>query len=148
MKEGVKRIMDKEAINKRLKELANTSKRSKAARLRDVLESVETALAAGVSRASILEELNKNGLDMSLLTFETTMKRLRKKSREKTATTLAKSANPLHGQITKPMEVKETQQEDEPELSGEGSHNPADLDAIMGSLPDLSALAKLRKKRK
>ena len=44
-------FMDKKAVSERLRALASDDqKRSKAARLRDVIDDVETALAAGVSR--------------------------------------------------------------------------------------------------
>ena len=72
--------MDRKAIAERLRALASDDKkRSKAARLRDVIDDVEAALAAGVPRASVVEELTKHGLEMTLATFETTLKRIRQK---------------------------------------------------------------------
>ena len=74
------RKMDRKAIAERLRALASDDKkRSKAARLRDVIDDVEAALAAGVPRASVVEELTKHGLEMTLATFETTLKRIRQK---------------------------------------------------------------------
>ena len=137
--------MDKKAIAERLRALASDdSKRSKAARLRDVIDDVEFALAAGVTRSSVLEELAAHGLEMTLATFDTTLKRIRQK-RNKTSITSLKP----QGQPTKPREappVEET--ETESVSSVVGSHNPADLDKIIGSKPDLEALAKLAKRTK
>lgn len=140
--------MDRKAIAERLRALASDDKkRSKAARLRDVIDDVEAALAAGVPRAAVVEELAKHGLEMTLVTFETTLKRIRQK-RGKPSITAAKSANPP-GQPSQPREalpVVET--EPEAESDGDGSHNPADLDKIIASKPDLAALAKLAKRKK
>jgi hypothetical protein len=72
-----------QALIDRLRALADDdSKRSKAARLRSLFDEVEKAMAAGVYRAAIVEELSKCGLPMSLSTFETNLKRIRKKRRE------------------------------------------------------------------
>lgn len=140
--------MDRKAIAERLRALASDDKkRSKAARLRDVIDDVEAALAAGVPRASVVEELSKHGLEMTLATFETTLKRIRQKRGKATITT-AKSASPP-GQPSKPIAtVPVVEDEPEAESSGVGSHNPADLDKIIGSKPDLAALAKLAKRTK
>lgn len=140
--------MDRKAIAERLRALASDDKkRSKAARLRDVIDDVEAALAAGVPRASVVEELSKHGLEMTLATFETTLKRIRQK-RGKASITAAKSASPT-GQPSKPSTAAPVvEAEPEAESSGGGSHNPADLDKIIGSKPDLAALAKLAKRTK
>lgn len=115
--------MDRKAIAERLRALASDDKkRSKAARLRDVIDDVEAALAAGVSRASVVEELSKHGLEMTLATFETTLKRIRQK-RGKASITAAKSASPP-GQPLKPRTAAPVvEAEPEAESSG-GSHNP------------------------
>jgi len=141
--------MDKKAIAERLRALASDdNKRSKAARLRDVIDDVEFALAAGVNRSSVLEELATYGLEMTLATFDTTMKRIRQK-RNKTSIASVKSVSQPQGQPTKPREappVEETETDSESTVVG--SHNPADLDKIIGSKPDLEALAKLAKRTK
>ena len=139
--------MDKKAIAERLRALASDdNKRSKAARLRDVIDDVEFALAAGVTRSSVLEELAAHGLEMTLATFDTTLKRIRQK-RNKTSITSVKSISQSQGQPTKPHEVPPVV-ETESVSSLVGSHNPADLDEIIGSKPDLAALAKLAKRTK
>ena len=132
----------------RLRALASDDKkRSKAARLRDVVDDVEAALAAGVQRALVVEELAKHGLEMSLATFETTLRRIRQK-RGKASITAAKPANPP-GWAASPgtaMPVEEAGRE--AESSGAGSHDPADLDKIIRSRPDLNALAKHAKRNR
>lgn len=132
--------MDKNAIAERLRALATDSKnRSKAAQLRDVIADVEAALAAGVSRIKIVEVLAENGLEMTLATFETTLKRIRKKNRVRSVP-------------AKQTSTTKNQTDDESELIESGvaavSHNPADIDAIVSSNPNLEALAKLSKKDK
>ena len=74
--------MNREALAAKLRTLAQSDEaRSKTARLRDVIEDVETALAAGVSRERIVQELGRHGLEMSLATFAGTLRRLRKRRR-------------------------------------------------------------------
>jgi hypothetical protein len=135
--------MDKKTITERLRALAsNDKKRSKTARLRDVIDDVEAALAAGVTRAAVHEEL-KAHLDMSFQTFVGTLQRIR-----------AKRGKPQQAQATavlKPVAKPEASKTVEPELqesqAAQVSHNPADIDKIMGSNPDLQTLAKLGKRK-
>lgn len=133
--------MDRKAIAKRLQALAaEDTKRSKAARLRDVLADVEAALAAGVARTRIRQELEAQGLKMTLATFDTTLARLRKQ-RQQAGKDSAQAAGPgqppaddakAAGART-PLEAQ--------------SHSPAALDKIIRSTPDLAALARMAKKR-
>lgn len=140
--------MDRKAIAEQLRALASDDKkRSKAARLRDVIEDVEGALAAGVPQATVVETLASHGLEMTLKSFKTTLGRIRQK-RAKASITAAKSASPA-GQPSKPNTAAPVVEvEPEAKSSGGGSHNPADLDKIIGSKPDLEALAKLAKRTK
>jgi len=70
--------MDRDKAADRLRSLASDSaKRSKAAQVRDLFREIEGALAAGVSQATILEELRAMGLDVNPSTFRSTMRRLR-----------------------------------------------------------------------
>jgi hypothetical protein len=137
--------MDKKIVAERLKALAKAdASRSKAARLRDILEDVEMALAAGAKRIDVLAELEAHGLSMSLATFETTLKRLRAKRRQ-TATPISAISDrtsvstrpaarlPIPGQA---------------EAKSHPSHDPADLDRIIATQPDLAALARLAKRSK
>jgi hypothetical protein len=135
--------MDKKAVAERLQALAKADEnRSKAARLRDILEDVEMALAAGAKRIDVLAELEAQGLRMSLATFETTLKRLRAKRRQTatpssatsnrtTCSTWITATSPVLGQAT---------------TKPQPSHDPADLDRIIATRPDLAALARLAKR--
>ncbi|MEJ7806874.1 MAG: hypothetical protein WKG03_13260 [Telluria sp.] len=73
--------MNKDTLTAELLCLAQASPddptRSKAARLRAVLPEVEAALAAGTSRARVLETLHAHGLEMTHAVFNTTLRRLR-----------------------------------------------------------------------
>lgn len=139
--------MDRKAIAERLRALASDDKkRSKAARLRDVIDDVEAALAAGVPRSSVVDELAAQGLEMSLATFETTLKRIRLK-RGKPQITPVSSVIPSQGKPAKPSEAPPVVEPETESDSVIGSHNPADLDKIIGSKPDLAALAKLAKRK-
>ena len=139
--------MDRKAIAERLRALASDDKkRSKAARLRDVIDDVEAALAAGVPRSSVVDELAAQGLQMSLATFETTLKRIRLK-RGKPQITPVASVIPSQEKPAKPSEAPPVVEPETESDSVIGSHNPADLDKIIGSKPDLAALAKLAKRK-
>jgi hypothetical protein len=128
--------MDKIAVAQSLRALAADNKgRSKTARLRDVLDDVEAALAAGVPRSAVLQTLAQHGLDMTLATFETTLRRLRRKR--------AGPGTPAPGQPAGTLLSGATPSEP----GTPGSHNPADIDRILGSTPNLDALAKIGKRK-
>jgi hypothetical protein len=128
--------MDKTLATKRLRALAlDDACRPMAARLRDVIDDVEAALAAGVTRVRVLEELRGLGLDMSLATFETTLRRIRAKD----GTRRKASSSPPSPSL--PRAASSTP------LALHASHRPSQLDQIIGSTPDLAALAKLGKRR-
>jgi hypothetical protein len=134
--------MDKRTVAERLQALATADEtRSKAARLRDVLDEVEKALAAGAKRVDVLAELEAQGLRMSLATFETTLKRLRAKrmravrpfpSAPYGSTSISRSASSTIDEKVK--------------IEPQPSHDPADLDRIIATRPDLAALAGLAKR--
>lgn len=142
-------IMDKKLASERLRALAsNDQNRSKAARLRDVIDDVEAVLAAGVTRADVVAELGALGLEMSLATFETTLKRLRqKRGKALSARTVPTGLAPtLHRQS---HEAAATAGSSAAASASAGrSHDPADLDKIIGDKPDLHALARLAKRNK
>jgi len=131
--------MDRKAIAKRLQALAaDDSIRSKAARFRDILDDVEMALAAGVSRTRIRQELEDQGLEMTLATFDTTLARLRKQ-RQRPGRGSPPAASQTPADVAAPAGAHTA-----PEAP---SHSPAALNKIMRSTPDLAALAKRAKKR-
>jgi len=140
--------MDRNAIAERLRALASDDKkRSKAAQLRDVIGDVEAALAAGVSRSLVVKELAAHGLEMTPATFETTLKRIRQKQ-GKPSITASKSVSPPPGEPTTPSQAPSVAPANIEAASAKGgSHDPAELDKIIGSKPDLEALAKLAKRK-
>lgn len=148
--------MTNKTVSERLRVLASDDKkRSKAARLRDVLNDVEAALAAGVTQASVVEVLKEGGLEMSMATFKNTLQRLRAKRGGKPSQPVAGSpaapAKPLAKPSSQsaPAPVQVPAQEEEEEVStAAASHNPKDIDNIMGATPDLDALAKLGRRKK
>ena len=72
--------MTNTTITEELRRLASDQMvRSQTARLRDVLDEVEAAVAAGVSHATILSALNERGFSMTPKSFADTLFRLRKK---------------------------------------------------------------------
>ncbi len=76
--------MSQQSLADALATLAASDKgRSETARLRDVIDQVEAALAAGVSRQAILEELHGRGFTMTMRGFETALYRLRKKRKQR-----------------------------------------------------------------
>lgn len=81
--------MQKNSVADVLRALATGDKaRSETARLRDVVDSVESALSAGVSRVAILDALHGQGFTMTLKSFESALYRIRKqreKAGQKTA---------------------------------------------------------------
>lgn len=71
--------METHNVAEALRSLAKGDKaRSETARLRDVIDEVEKALAAGVSRTAILDTLKAQGFTMSLKGFDTALYRIRK----------------------------------------------------------------------
>ena len=101
--------------------------RSETARLRDIVDEVEAALAAGVSRAAVLEALNAQGFTMTLKSFESALYRIRKK-RTQAAKPAAKIGQIGHGQAAEPASQPAQAPQQEP--AGEPQAritNPADI---------------------
>ena len=82
--------MGNKTLSENLQELASaaTDKRSKVARLRDVVDDVEAALAAGVRRSAVVEKLAEHGLEMTLSTFDSSLRRIRQKRVNKSVTSV------------------------------------------------------------
>ena len=108
-----------------LRALATGDKgRSETARLRDIVDEIEAALAAGVSRAAVLETLNAQGFTMTLKSFESALYRIRKK-RTQPAKPAAKIG---HDQAAEPASQPAQAPQQEP--AGEPQAritNPADV---------------------
>ena len=117
--------MTKDSVADVLRALATGDKsRSETARLRDIVDEVEAALAAGVSRAAVLEALNDQGFTMTLKSFESALYRIRKK-RTQPAKPAAKIG---HDQAAEPASQPAQAPQQEP--AGEPQAritNPADV---------------------
>ena len=147
--------MDKEQVIERLLALASSSSnRSKAAQLEDVIDGVETAMAKGVPRAEIVKCLSESGLEMSLLYFDTLLKRIRKKRKATLQTQRSPDrerpiANP--NQETQPVPDQTPKYDGLNQDTGEEPDNiqtifdPSDLRALLNKKVDLAALSQLGK---
>jgi len=71
--------MEMEQLTESLKALACSRARSETARLRDILDEIETALSAGVSRDAVFNTLREQGFRMTFKSFESALYRIRKK---------------------------------------------------------------------
>jgi hypothetical protein len=144
--------MDKNGLSERLKTVSgDDSKRSSSALLRDVIDDVEAALAAGVSRVVVVDELAAFGLAMSLSAFDTALHRIRKKNGKPSVkqVTSVKSNNQLVTKTIQPVNkpsMVELEDDEEPPLVV--SHDPRDIDAIMRSTPDLEYYAKIARENR
>lgn len=139
--------MTDKSLREKLIGLANNHLiRSKTARLREVLDGVETALSAGVSKENILKLLAEDGIIFTEGSFSTTLHRLRAEKKNEAP------SKPVSTQKATSKTIGEkpiiTPEEPQAEAVILGSHKPEDLNAIIGSTPDLDALAKLGKSNK
>lgn len=66
-----------------LQQLAQSDDRSKRARLSEIFDDVEAALAAGTTQKQVIATLEKNGLTFTLRSFETTYARIKKERKER-----------------------------------------------------------------
>ena len=132
--------MDLEAATQTLTSLtASSQRRTKTALLRSMLDQVEAAFAAGLTHATVLESLNQHGLDMNLATFEVTIRRLRTQKAKRVSV----SPPPSHPSPS-PAPLPPTAAEPK---APQGSLDPADLDAIFRSQPDMNKYAKIGRER-
>lgn len=133
-------MMDRKHIAEKLRKMAQKAEhRSKAAQLRDVIEDIDAAMAKGVSRKAIVNELAKNGLVMPLSTFDSILLRHRKKHGK---STLPGKKHPRSRPIPERPSLPE---EEEPETP---ASSPVALDDIINSTPDLAQYARLAKTNK
>lgn len=113
--------MDSIKISEQLKKLAtDNEKRSKSARLNDLLDDIENALKNGISRQSVIELLAENGFEISMKSFESTLARLRRKRKD--------SAIKNNQVITVPISSSETKQ------TSNFSHEK-NIDVALSALP-------------
>ena len=112
----------------------DNNKRSKAARFRDIYNEVEAAIKAGVSIETIHETARNNGLDLTLESFKTNLYRTRR--------AIGK------GKLKKEYVAPEPASDDEKQSTTRPTSDPAELDRIISSKPNLDELAKHAKKGK
>lgn len=131
--------MDLKAAMEGLTTLTTSGRsRSKTAWLRAMWDQVEDAFAAGITHATVLDSLNQHGLDMTLGTFEVTIRRLRAQKAKRASVTSSPPPAPSPALLPRvPASPKPPQ----------GSLDPADLDAIFRSQPDMNAYAKIGRER-
>ena len=141
--------MSKKILVEQLSVLASDdTKRSKAARLRDIIDEVEATLATGITRAEVVKKLSENGLEMALATFNSELQKIRNK-KGKPSVTPVKSDNQSITKTIQPISkppVVELEDDSEPPLVV--SHDPRDIDEIMRSTPDLEYYARVYRESK
>jgi len=141
--------MSKETIIAQLKALASDdTKRSKAARLREIIDEVEVTLATGITRAAVVKMLAENGLEMSLATFNSELQKIRNKRGKNSVSqviqnnqSITQSAQSANNQSVANSVGKES--ENDSDTAGYGSNDPRTIDAIMRSTPDLEYYEKI-----
>lgn len=116
--------MTKDSVADVLRALATGDKsRSETARLRDIVDEVEAALAAGVSRAAVLQALNDQGFTMTLKSFESALYRIRKK-RIQPAKPAAKFGHDQAQPASQPAQAPQEEPAKDPQAR---ITNPADI---------------------
>ena len=111
--------MTKKTIIQQIEELASDdTKRSKTARLREIIDTLEASIAAGVNRAAIVEKLADNGLEMTVATFNSELRRIRKKRGKPSASPSKSEPNKA-----KASTVQESKKNDEPEPEAENDYD-------------------------
>ena len=111
--------VDDKTLSQRIRSLASDlKKRTKIARLMDVIDDIESSLSAGVTRSFIVDELVAGGLEINLASFETMLRRIRKKRGKPTA-------KPSHSEPNKAKEstVQESKKNDGPEPEAENDYD-------------------------
>jgi hypothetical protein len=138
--------MLKNSVADALRALAvGEASRSETARLRDVMDDIEAALKAGVSRAAVLDTLQGRGFSMTMKSFESALYRIRKQRLGAGTGSGSGSGGRLDKSSARSAPgASSVEPEDEVERFVP-SHDPRDLDRIFSSTPDLVALAKLGK---
>ena len=138
--------MSKKILVEQLRTLASDdAKRSKAARLRDVIDEVEATLAAGITRAEVVKKLSENGLEMALATFNSELQKIRKKRGKPSVISNNQLVTKTIQPVSKPSDTEPDDDEEPPLVV---SHDPRDIDAIMRSTPDLEYYAKIAREHR
>ena len=86
--------MKQERLAAKLDALIEAGNRPQIARLREVFDRVEKAMAAGIRRSAILEVLREEGLTFTPKSFESALHQIRKERREAALRAPAASSTP------------------------------------------------------
>ena len=111
--------VDDKTLSQRILSLASDpKKRTKIARIMDVIDDIESSLSAGVSRSFIVDELVASGIEINLASFETMLRRIRKKRGKP-------SAKPSNSELNKAKAstVKESPKNEETEQEPEKDYD-------------------------
>jgi hypothetical protein len=109
--------MQKPSIADALRALAtDDTARSETARLRDIIDDIEAALSAGVSRAAILKTLHDQSFTMTAKSFESALYRIRKQRSKKEQQSTENQDKPR--KEDKPEKTVSVNPEPEEDLSG------------------------------
>ena len=142
--------MQENSIVDALRALATSAEvRPETARLRDIFNDVEAALAVGVSRAEVHKTLQKYGFKMTLRGFETALYRIRKQRKQKGGQILNQPTRENATAATQldslPEAENDHNKEEEEQDNIQTIFNPSDLRAVLNEKIDLGALSKLGK---
>ena len=109
--------------------LATSNKRPEMARLREIFDRVDAALAAGASRADVLEALKKHGFKMNMPTFDNMLHRLRKeRAKQGAPEASAQPARKPAGSKALTEPAPSTRPRPTPASIRQTLHEPIDLD--------------------
>ena len=152
-----------------LLELAgDAKKRSKTARLQDIAPAIEAALASGVPRIHVVQALKNHGIDMTLGTFTTTLRRIRIKNGRAVAPAtpaavplpnapgaqaasvegIAKSAEGTSGSDVQARSLAELSSTDPTPPYLTPLYDPRDIDRILATPPDMEGLSRIARQAK
>lgn len=118
-----------------LRELSASSREGKTRKIRAILPDIEALITAGVSYREIVEELKKQGIEISVSHFGVILHFLRKQSKQKNAAPVIKENVDV---VVKPsnhsIETDETRHIDEPITNGSVSVKGASPQATSKSI--------------
>jgi hypothetical protein len=150
--------MEPAHLSDQLKALAaSSSKRSKTARLKELMPDIDQAMQKGVPRSEILELLSASGFEMTMNYFDVARRRIKKEQLGK-IDKAALSTQGARGNSELPVDSLRSQK---PVLNTTVSNNPVSIEALVSNKPaetsarrfrgqfvDLDALSKLVPKKK
>jgi hypothetical protein len=130
-------------VDEFIKRVRPASRKSK---LRPFIDSIQQLIGMDYTHEQVRNFLKENGVEISragLSAFLIRQERNKAKTPDERSHSPPRQAKPERTQSHHPEP-----DDDETTAAGSGSHNPAALDEIINQKPDLTALAKLARKRK